>query len=45
MAGLPVLAAGVSAAGPDTSGPASWYTTSSASSETNTAEPTRNVYQ
>ena len=45
MAGLPVLAAGVSAAGPDTSGPASWYTTSSASRETNRADPTWNEYQ
>jgi hypothetical protein len=45
MAGLPVLATGVRAAGPATNAPASWYTTSSASRETNRTDPMRKLYQ
>lgn len=45
MAGWPVPAAGVSAAGPATNAAASWKTTSSASSETNSTVPMRKEYQ
>ena len=45
IGGLPVLATGVRAAGPATNAPASWKTTSSASSEMNSTEPTWNEYQ
>jgi hypothetical protein len=45
IGGWLLLGAGASAAGPVTNAPASWYTTSSASSVTNRTDPMRKLYQ